>query len=230
MSGLQILRSRPIRYVAVALLIACSVCLVLVVFRGSSPSGRINRSAVVHQHVFAKHANRGDTAEFTPPTPAGYVAETRNPLSGATTGPQLLVQATSEICDGVSESELKGDQWIASDLQYWTGLHANAKTYVTLCLSELGSDKDAATNLQQLAEDFTVSSSTTGSNQSPINVADIPGSTGVTTRNGLIRLVFAKSQFIVFVAVGGAPKIGATALTNLATNVAESEYHELPTT
>jgi hypothetical protein len=226
--GVSVLNRKPIRYFVVVLLIACSTCLLLLTVRGS-PAGRIDRSAVVHQHVFVKHANTGDTAEFVPPTPAGYVAETRSPVDEATTGPQLLVQATSEICDGVSESDLRGDQWIASDLHYWTGSQSeNAKTYLTLCLSELGSDKDAETNVQQLAQHLVTGGANVGPNLSPVDVSGIPGATGVATRNGLVRLVFAKSQFVVFVAAGGASGTGLGPLTALATDVAESEYHELP--
>jgi hypothetical protein len=215
----------------VGLLVVCSIGLMLVIVRGSPPTGRITRAAVVRQHVFARRANTGDTAKFVPPTPDGYVAEARNPLSDVTTGPQLLAQATSEICDGVSESDLKGDQWIASDLHYWTGVErSNTKTYVTLCLSELGSNQNAETNLQQIAGDFSVSPYTSGPNLSPIRIAEIPGSIGATTRNGLVRLVFAKSQFVVFVAAGGTSNAGVAPLTSLAAEVAESEYNELPAT
>jgi hypothetical protein len=139
-----------------------------------------------------------------------------------------LAYATSGVCDGVPVRDLKADQWIASNLQYWTGVQANAKTYLTLCLSELRSSRDAETNVGQLAGDLGVGAPASASNDSLITVSAIPGSIGATTRNGLVRLAFSKSHFVVFVAAGGTSGVGAASLTTLATNLAEAEYQKLP--
>jgi len=125
--------------------------------------------------------------------------------------------------------DLKADHWIASSLHYWTGVQTNAKTYLTLCLSELGSSQDAQTNIQQLASDLGVGESASASNDSSITVPTIPGSIGASTRNGLVRLAFSKSQFVVFVAAGGMSGVGTASLTTLATNLAKAEYEKLPT-
>jgi hypothetical protein len=193
----------------------------------TNPSGgQIDKPATVHQHIFARQAPIGEAAKYVPETPNGFISLSRNPLSEAQTGPQLLAQASTGMCTGSSFKQLQARGWVASDLRYWSGTGSNQNTYVTLCLSQMTSSKAAMLALQNFTSGL--ESQANESNFVFSTLPQIPGAVEVSTRRVLSRLAYAKGRFFVLVVAGSSSGQSSSVVTSNVRMLAISEYDRLP--
>ncbi|MGH9043871.1 MAG: hypothetical protein ACRDVP_03365, partial [Acidimicrobiales bacterium] len=217
---------RSIRY----LLAFASVVLCAAIGIAAWPAsgGHVDRPYTVKQHVFVRRPPSGLTGRYVADSPHGFVQERRDPLTHSATGTQLLGQASSGVCGGVSETQLQADRWVASRLYYWDNAQARRGTYLMLCLTQLASTKEAAEDLGQVSS--TLNLAGTSATSSPLELARIPGATGSSMRNSTVRIAFSRGRFVVLISAGGTSGEGSSALSSLATNLAESELHRLAST
>jgi len=159
------------------------------------------------------------------PTPSGFTSEPTDEDSGGKAGTIGIAEAASADCDGVSETDLRQERWVTSELRYFDKNPAYPATYVLICVTELGSSSDASHNEQQLVAENGRSIGPLPA-PTPFAVTGIPGAAGVLV-GAAPKITFAKGRYVVFVVSAGVSAPGLAALRTLATDLASAQYQRL---
>lgn len=157
------------------------------------------------------------------PAPPGFTSEAYASNLLTNTGALGIAEASLFLCDGASQKDLEQDHWVATELRYFDKDPAYPSTYLTLCVTKLGSASAAS----RIHEQKLVALSEGPAK--PFSVPQITGATGDILSVKNPQIAFTKGRYFVYVVCAGASNAATEAARQpLVTDLAVTEYGLLP--